>query len=257
MVYFLSTFIGFNLVFFFSNASCLSNVKENSLPYYLSKAWWRIVGFIPFPRALTLCEMQTASFRFELRYLCLFPIVVYCPPTPPNMPFQRRRKCIFHWRGRAWLTIWDRVKIPRYSHKLMHRKRVTSELHGSYFCSMTIKHAIPKTAEVTHSDGQLWGDIVWAIELSYNSKTGSQLVWSLQSFWRPDQFWRPESWRQHVVEKASTRQKALGTPDWAVWRSESLDTRCDRESQHPTESWAPGPPVEQPWRTRKTQRWWP
>ena len=46
--------------------------------------------------------------------------VVYWPPTPPNMPFQRRRKCISHWRGRAWLTIWDRVKIPRYSHRLIH-----------------------------------------------------------------------------------------------------------------------------------------
>ena len=74
--------------------------------------------------------------------------VVYWPPTRPNMPFQRRRKCIFHWRGRAWLTIWDRVKILQYSHKLMHRKRVTCELHDSYFRSMTIKHTIPKTVEV-------------------------------------------------------------------------------------------------------------
>ena len=47
--------------------------------------------------------------------------------------------CIFHWRGRAWLTIWDRVKIPRYSHKLMRRKRLTCELHDSYFRSMMIK----------------------------------------------------------------------------------------------------------------------
>ena len=87
----------------------------------------------------------------------------------------------------------------------MHRKRVTCELHDSYFCLMTIKHAIPKTAEVTHSDGQLWGDIEWAIELLYNLvKTGSQLV----------------------------------------WRSDPLVTICDRESQHPVE-WAPGPPVEQ------------
>ena len=70
--------------------------------------------------------------------------VVYWPPTPPNMPFQRWRKCIFHWRGRAWLTIWDRVKIPRYSHSLIHRKRVTCELHDSYFRLMTIKDAIPR-----------------------------------------------------------------------------------------------------------------
>ena len=83
------------------------------------------------------------------------------------MPFQRRRKCIFHWGGRAWLAIGDRVKIPRYSRRLMYRKRVTCELHNSYFRLMTIKHAIPK--------------IEWAMELLYNLvKTGSQLVW------RPD-----------------------------------------------------------------------
>ena len=99
-------------------------------------------------------------------------------------------------------------------HKVMHRDSVTCELHDSYFCWMTIKYAIPKTAGVTHSDGQLWGDIEWATELLYNSvKTGSQLV----------------------------------------WRPGLLVTRCGRERQHPAE-WAPGPPVEQPWRTRKTQR---
>ena len=59
----------------------------------------------------------------------------------------------------------------------MHRKRVTCELHDSYFRSMTIKYTIPRTAEVTHPDGQSWGDIEGAIELLYNSvKTGSQLV---------------------------------------------------------------------------------
>ena len=60
----------------------------------------------------------------------------------------------------------------------MHRKRVTCELHDNYFRLMTIKHAIQKTVEKTHSDSQSWGDIEWAIELLYNSvKTGSQLVW--------------------------------------------------------------------------------
>ena len=28
------------------------------------------------------------------------------------------------------------------------------------------------------------------------------------------------------------------------WRSDELKTRCGRESHHPAESWAPGPPVE-------------
>ena len=52
-----------------------------------------------------------------------------------------------------------------------------------------------KTAEVTHSDGQLWGDIEWAIELLYNSvKTGSQLVW------RPDPLTRCGRGSQHPAE---------------------------------------------------------
>ena len=62
-------------------------------------------------------------------------------------------------------------KIPWYTHRLIHRKRVTCELHDSYFRSMTIKHAIPRTAEVTHPDDQSWGGIEWVIELLYNSVT--------------------------------------------------------------------------------------
>ena len=43
--------------------------------------------------------------------------------------------------GGNWLTKYDKLKK---SHRLMHRKRVTSELHDSYFRLMTIKHAISK-----------------------------------------------------------------------------------------------------------------
>ena len=89
------------------------------------------------------------------------------------------------------------IGVGQYGTGLMHRKRVTCELHDSYFHLMTINHAIPKTAEVTHSDGQLWGDIEWAIEILYNSvKTGSQLV--------GDKSGRES---QHSAEGA------LGTPD--------------------------------------------
>ena len=42
------------------------------------------------------------------------------------------------------LIIWDRVKVPLCQYRLMHRKRVTSELHDSYFRLMTIKHSISK-----------------------------------------------------------------------------------------------------------------
>ena len=47
--------------------------------------------------------------------------------------------------GGNWLMKWDELKkFPWYTHRLMHRKRVTSELHDSYFCLMTIKHSISK-----------------------------------------------------------------------------------------------------------------
>ena len=44
----------------------------------------------------------------------------------------------------TWLTKWDKVKFPWYTHRLMHRKRVTCELQDSYFRLMMIKYAIPK-----------------------------------------------------------------------------------------------------------------
>ena len=105
---------------------------------------------------------------FPGKELSVTDIIVYWPPTRPNIPFRRRRKCIFLWRGWAWLTIWDRVKIPGYSHKLMHRKRVICELHDSYFRSITIKHAIPKTAEV-HITMSSYGRYWVGVELLYNS----------------------------------------------------------------------------------------
>ena len=44
-------------------AEILAMIKELSLPYYLSIAGGRIIVFIPLPRVLVLCEMQTALFR--------------------------------------------------------------------------------------------------------------------------------------------------------------------------------------------------
>ena len=81
--------------------------------------------------------------------------------TRPKMPFKvMHRKGVTHSNGSYERKSRDRKyademgrgikKIPLYSHRLMHRKRVTSELHDSYFRSMTITQAIPKVAEVTH-----------------------------------------------------------------------------------------------------------
>ena len=95
-------------------------------------------------------------------------------------------------------------KIPWYTYRLMHRMRVTCELHDSYFHLMTIKDAILK--------------IEWAIELLYNSVgTGSMWV-GYQS-----------GWRQDVVEKATTQQKRHSGPQF-LWRSDELMTRCSREN---------------------------
>ena len=51
------------------------------------------------------------------------------------------------WQEIALAGLADNMgqgKIPWYSHRLMHRKKVTCELHDSYFRLMTIKLAIPK-----------------------------------------------------------------------------------------------------------------
>ena len=44
-------------------SSCLTKAEKPSLPNYLPIAGGRIIGFIPFPRVLVLCEMQSVSSR--------------------------------------------------------------------------------------------------------------------------------------------------------------------------------------------------
>ena len=58
---------GLNSEFFFSEASCLTKAEETSLPYYLPIAGGRIIGFIPFPRVLALCETQSVLYRIWTR----------------------------------------------------------------------------------------------------------------------------------------------------------------------------------------------
>ena len=56
-----------NSEFSFSKNSCLTKAEESSLPYYLPIAGGIIIGFIPFPRILVLCEMQSVSSRILTR----------------------------------------------------------------------------------------------------------------------------------------------------------------------------------------------
>ena len=86
-----------------------------------------------------------------------------------HMPFQRWQKWLIpmasnRTKTRRWasLTIWNKVKVPPCRYKVMHRKRVTCELHDSYFRSMTITHVILKIADVTHPDSQISEEIAGA-----------------------------------------------------------------------------------------------
>ena len=54
---------GLNSEFSFSQTSCLTKAEEPSLPYYLPIDGGRIIGFMPFPKVLVLCEMQSVSSR--------------------------------------------------------------------------------------------------------------------------------------------------------------------------------------------------
>ena len=94
--------------------------------------------------------------------------------TRPKMPFKvMHRKEVTHSsgsyerksRGRKLADEMVRArKIPMVHYRVMYRKRVTSELHDSYFRLMTIKHSISKIE---------WASNDYIIELS----STSQLNW--------------------------------------------------------------------------------
>ena len=58
---------GLNSEFSFSQTSCLTKAEEPSPSYYLPIAGRRIIGFIPFPRVLVLCETKSVSSRIWTR----------------------------------------------------------------------------------------------------------------------------------------------------------------------------------------------
>ena len=59
------------------------SAEEPSLLCYLPIAGGRILGFIPFPRVLVLCEMQSVSFRIWTRVPCPFPTMITVTPRAP------------------------------------------------------------------------------------------------------------------------------------------------------------------------------
>ena len=70
-------FIGLNSEFSFETG-CLTTAKEPYLTYFLPIAGERIIGFIPLPRVLALCEMQPASSRIWTRLKFFFFFLYVC-----------------------------------------------------------------------------------------------------------------------------------------------------------------------------------
>ena len=96
--------------------------------------------------------------------------------------------------GGLRLIIWEKVKVPLCQYRLMHRKRVTSELHNTYFCLMTIKHSISKIQ---------WA-IVWALNFYL-----TQLSSSPRSSWQ----WNSRLLETSCGREGQTRRRGpSGTP---------------------------------------------
>ena len=123
--------------------------------------------------------------------------------------------------GGLRLIIWDKVKVPLCHYRVMHRKRVISELHDSYFRLMTIKHSISKIE---------WASNDYITQLSSTSQLSSRV--------------------ERCGRESHTRLKVLGA--LMNWGPEKMLIRCSKESQHPAEL-TPGLRLSIR-RTRKIQR---
>ena len=82
---------GLKSEFSFSLTCCSTKAEEPSLPYNLPIAGGRIIGFIPFPRVLVLCEMQSPP-GFELMSPCPFPTTITITPLLTAPIFFKRSR---------------------------------------------------------------------------------------------------------------------------------------------------------------------
>ena len=154
--------------------------------------------------------------------------------THPEMPFKvMHRKEMTHSsgiyerksRGRklADEMRWGKKKILWYSHRLTHRKWVTSELHDSYFRLMTIKHSISKIAWV----------IKWVLNY-YIAQSTQKSRSGVVGSWVEDRTEFEFQWSRAVVGKATSGRRGL----WALmsWGPEKMLIKGSKEGQHPAES---------------------
>ena len=87
-------------------------VASTSLPYYLPIAGGRIFGFIPFPRVLVLCEMQSVWSRIWTRVA----VSISCDDNHYTMG----TSCVFPLlrHSRTFIN-WSREELRHREHKTM------------------------------------------------------------------------------------------------------------------------------------------
>ena len=167
--------------------------------------------FIPqYPRFFSLVYRKRTSINVLCYFLCRNWVTnsasnCYILTFRPGLKFHSKvmhRKEVTHSNGsyerksRGW-KLADKMgrakRFPWYTHRLMHQKRVTCELHDSYFRLMTIKHSISK--------------IEWA---------SNDYITQLSS--RPVEFQCQLEW--DVVGKATPGRRGLGP--WGI----GVQRRC-------------------------------
>ena len=160
-----------------------------------------------------------------------------------------------------------------------------TDLRPGQTCHSKVMHR----KEVTHSDGSYGKKSrrrAWLKKWDKVKYHGTLIDWCTGREWPVNSMTVISAWwRSNMPFQRLSGRLNYYITRWGQevrsWRPEKLETRCGRESHHPAEgafgtsqwvgdqtSWwedagmrtcprEAGPPVEQPWRTRKTQRWWP
>ena len=102
---------------------CLTKAEKLSLPYYLPIVGGRIIGFIPFPRVLVRCEMQSASSKIWTR-------VIVSISHDDN-----------HYPTTLVIDIWDRTDTLWSDN--IHQTNWYIYIPTVHFTSLFIKHMKP------------------------------------------------------------------------------------------------------------------
>ena len=180
-----------------ADASTYSLKLVSPLPPSFLNIWYYLLGVKP--GALFTVSLFFVPFNwvppFSILGMVQSVLQVLCFDLRP-----RPKKCyskVMHGKGSdtfQWpvierdrvanqgLIIWDKGNVPLCQYRLMNRKRVTCELHDSYFRLMTIKHSISKIQRA----------IVWALnyyltQLSSSPRSSWQLPVEFQT--ARDQMW--------------------------------------------------------------------